>query len=93
MNFRIRVRHLQCDMSAWTKKCSPASVGLKNEYECRLLPKTCQKDVTLQQILAKDACSMDSFSRKLRQRSSAQLTTVSSVLSTVLLVIFSILVL
>jgi len=70
-----------------------ASVGLKNEYECRLLPKTCQKDITLQQILAKDACSMDSFSRKLRQRSSAQLTTVSSVLSTVLLAIFSILVL
>ncbi|CAC5419213.1 unnamed protein product [Mytilus coruscus] len=70
----IRVSHLQCDMGAWTRKCSPASVGLKNEYECRLLPKTCQNDQSLQKTLANDACSIDNFARKLRQVSSAPFT-------------------
>ncbi|XP_076085411.1 uncharacterized protein LOC143056216 isoform X1 [Mytilus galloprovincialis] len=70
----IRVSHLQCDMGAWTRKCSPASVGLKNEYECRLLPKTCQNDQSLQKTLANDACSIDNFARKLRQVSGAPFT-------------------
>ena len=78
-------------MAAWTRKCSPASVGLKNEYECRLLPKTCQKEASLQKLLAERACSLENFSRKLRQKSNAQSSFILSVTSLALSALIAIL--
>lgn len=60
------MEHLQCDMKGWKDKCPAASVGLKNEHECTLLPARCQKDASLNKQL-KSVCKASNFARKLRQ--------------------------
>lgn len=65
---RIRVEHLNCDMQGWARKCSEASVGLKNEHECTLLPMRCQKDPKLYEKLQNKVCQENAFARNLRLR-------------------------
>ncbi|KAK3104586.1 hypothetical protein FSP39_005651 [Pinctada imbricata] len=60
---KIRINHLKCDMGAWKESCSKAGVGLKNEFECTMLPSRCQKDVDLQDDLKMNVCSERSFFR------------------------------
>lgn len=66
MFYRIRVEHLGCDIEAWKTKCTDASVGLKNEYECTMLPNNCKKLDKLQQKLQTQTCSRPAFFKHLR---------------------------
>ena len=72
--FRIRVQHLECTIAAWKKKCKTAEVGLKNEFECNLLPTRCQNEPVFQSRL-RQTCSVSSFQRQFRNGGSSTRTT------------------
>ncbi|OWF40319.1 uncharacterized protein LOC110463981 [Mizuhopecten yessoensis] len=38
----IRVKHVECDTSAWTS-CDPKAVDLKRKFECHLIPTKCHQ--------------------------------------------------
>ena len=88
--FRIRVQHLECDIEAWKKTCDLSEVGLKNEFECNLLPTRCQRDPVFQSRL-QQTCSVASFQRQLRNRASPSRTFSSVVITMVTMVVVLIL--
>eukprot|EP00105_Crassostrea_gigas_P024249 XP_011444437.2 PREDICTED: uncharacterized protein LOC105340197 [Crassostrea gigas] len=85
---KIRVDHLGCDMKAWKQSCSKAGVGLKNEFECTMLPSTCQKNINLQTMLKDNVCNTTSFYKEFRhpagKNSASQLSTVLASVVTLL---------
>ncbi|XP_060074129.1 uncharacterized protein LOC132553865 [Ylistrum balloti] len=38
----IRVKHVQCDINAWTT-CDPKAIDLKRKFECHLIPTKCHQ--------------------------------------------------
>ncbi|KAL4220843.1 hypothetical protein ACF0H5_019110 [Mactra antiquata] len=38
----IRVEHLRCDLNGWQQSCDEDVVGLKTEYECKLIQQHCK---------------------------------------------------
>lgn len=73
-------------MSAWKRSCSKAGVGLKNEFECTMLPSTCQKDINLQTTLKDNVCNSTAFYKDYRQpsgKNSASTSSVSIVLGSI----------
>ncbi|XP_062594249.1 uncharacterized protein LOC134255753 [Saccostrea cucullata] len=88
---KVRVEHLSCDMGAWKQSCSKAGVGLKNEFECTMLPSTCQKDVTLQTVLKDNVCNTTAFYKEFRQppgRGSGSTFSLSTVLGSLVTLLF-----
>ncbi|KAK3577918.1 hypothetical protein CHS0354_015468 [Potamilus streckersoni] len=60
-----RIQHMECDLGAWKGQCERAAIGLKNEFECNLLPSRCRRDATLQSKL-QQTCAIQNFARELR---------------------------
>jgi len=86
---RLRVQHLDCDLVAWKKQCGREVIGLKNEFECNLLPVACKNDVAVHRRL-QQTCAVEKFERQLRSGSQTRFSLSSVVMSvlSVLVVIF-----
>lgn len=56
---------MDCDIGAWRNQCQNKTVGLKNEFECNLLPTRCKNNPILQGRL-QQTCAIPKFERHLR---------------------------
>ena len=61
--FRIRIEHLKCDLNGWGSVCSSDVLGLKTEYECRLIQQHCRN---LQVSNFKTICNDQSYAKAQR---------------------------
>lgn len=59
----IRIEHLKCDLNGWGSVCSSDVLGLKTEYECRLIQQHCRN---LQVSNFKTICNDQSYAKAQR---------------------------
>lgn len=64
----IRVEHLRCDMNGWQQTCDADVVGLKTEYECKLIQQHCKN---LQVGNFKQICNDNAYNYALRSSGSS----------------------
>ncbi|KAK3599546.1 hypothetical protein CHS0354_035779 [Potamilus streckersoni] len=61
---QLRTDHLSCDLNAWKPLCSQDVIGMKTEFECKLIQDQCRN---LQVASIKDICNDQTYARNLRQ--------------------------
>jgi hypothetical protein len=81
-SFRLKVQLMECDIGVWKNKCSDSVAGLKNEFECNVLPSSCKNNRNLQNSL-QQTCAIQKFARQLRSGSSKRFS-LTSVMMTIL---------
>ncbi|KAL4220842.1 hypothetical protein ACF0H5_019109 [Mactra antiquata] len=54
----IRVEHLRCDLNVWSGSCEDDVIGLKTEFECKLIQEHCKN---LQVSNFKQICNDDTY--------------------------------
>lgn len=65
---RVKLDHMQCDIDAMRKqKCSDATIGLKTEFECKLIQDRC---IGLKRKAINNICNENSYNRASRQSAS-----------------------
>ena len=64
IDFRIRIEHLRCDLNGWSSQCATDVLGLKTEYECRLIQQHCKN---LQVASFKNICNDNTYAKSSRQ--------------------------
>ncbi|XP_076085110.1 uncharacterized protein LOC143055940 [Mytilus galloprovincialis] len=83
---RIRVQHMECDTTAWKESCHEVTVGLKNEFQCAMLPGICHNITEIDDILHNNVCRRQAFLQALRSSYGGASTPSSWVLSIALAV-------
>ncbi|XP_071144831.1 uncharacterized protein [Mytilus edulis] len=64
----VKLDHMQCDIDAMRKqKCSDATIGLKTEFECKLIQDRC---IGLKRKAINNICNENSYNRASRQSAS-----------------------
>ncbi|KAL3861978.1 hypothetical protein ACJMK2_007984 [Sinanodonta woodiana] len=61
---QLRIDHLACDLNAWKPTCSQDVIGMKTEFECKLIQDQCWN---LQVANIRDICNDQTYARNLRQ--------------------------
>ncbi|XP_060569818.1 uncharacterized protein LOC132728200 [Ruditapes philippinarum] len=79
---QLKVQLMECDIGVWKNKCSDSVAGLKNEFECNVLPSSCKNNRNLQNSL-QQTCAIQKFARQLRSGSSKRFS-LTSVMMTIL---------
>lgn len=64
--YRIRVEHMECDTTAWKESCHKVTVGLKNEFQCAMLPSVCHNITEIDDILHNKVCKREAYLQALR---------------------------
>ena len=57
------MQHLKCELDGWKAQCSPDVLGLRTEYECRLIQQHCKN---LQVSNFKNACNDNTYAKTQR---------------------------
>ena len=89
--FSVRIQHLKCDLDGWGSQCSSDVVGLKTEYECRLIQQHCKN---LQVSNFKNICNANTYATAQRQSGSSNpgdaAVAISGTVATVIAGLFSV---
>ncbi|KAK3592447.1 hypothetical protein CHS0354_001566 [Potamilus streckersoni] len=77
---QLRINQLSCDLSAWKATCPQDVMGMKTEFECKLIQDQCRN---LQVASIQNICNDETYAKALRQpasggRSNAIMSDVSS---------------
>lgn len=57
---------MECDTTAWKESCHKVTVGLKNEFQCAMLPSICHNVSEIDDILHNKVCRKEAFFQTLR---------------------------
>ncbi|KAL5015195.1 hypothetical protein ScPMuIL_009465 [Solemya velum] len=61
----IRVDHLKCDLQAWQPECDIDVIGMKTEFECKLMQDRCN---TLERSTLAQVCNNQMYAKSARRR-------------------------
>lgn len=57
---------MECDTTAWKESCHKVTVGLKNEFQCAMLPSICHNITEIDDILHNKVCKREAYLQALR---------------------------
>lgn len=60
------MEHMECDTTAWKESCHKVTVGLKNEFQCAMLPNICHNITEIDDILHNKVCKREAYLQALR---------------------------
>ncbi|KAL3861972.1 hypothetical protein ACJMK2_007978 [Sinanodonta woodiana] len=61
---QVRINQLSCDLNAWKTTCPQDVLGMKTEFECKLVQDQCQN---LQVANIKNICNNETYAKAIRQ--------------------------
>ena len=77
---------MDCDTTAWKESCHEVTVGLKNEFQCAMLPGICHNITEIDDALHNRVCRQEAYLQALRAPYNGASFLVSSVLSGLLVI-------